>query len=151
MGVERPSRRGGEAAATGLPGALPSDLGFVTESGDGAAREARTKNRRGAGVSSGSAFPCPAGFRHSLYRYAPCSSSHRATCHSLHDGTDRGALGRRGAAPGAARTYAICVTGFLGRSTQHVTAYSQADAEACARSQVCGALGDCTAAPNACR
>ncbi|WP_437813830.1 hypothetical protein [Sorangium sp. So ce1078] len=61
---------------------------------------------------------------------------------------------RRGvqlAASGTARTYAICVTGSFGRSTQHVTAYSQADAQTCARSYVCGALGDCTAAPNACR
>lgn len=49
------------------------------------------------------------------------------------------------------RMYAICVTGFLGKSTYHVLSYSERDAEACARSQVCGALGDCTAAPNACR
>ncbi|KYG08029.1 hypothetical protein BE21_25960 [Sorangium cellulosum] len=59
--------------------------------------------------------------------------------------------GVRLAAPGAARSYAICVTGSFGRSTQYVTAYSQADAETCARSHVCAALGDCTAAPNACR
>jgi len=55
------------------------------------------------------------------------------------------------ATSGPARTYAICVTGPFGRSTQHVQAYSLGDAQACARSQVCGALGDCTAAPNACR
>lgn len=54
-------------------------------------------------------------------------------------------------AAGAARTYAICVTGPFGRSTQHVKAYSQDDAKTCARSYVCAALGDCTAAPNVCR
>ncbi|WP_437539062.1 hypothetical protein WME79_23100 [Sorangium sp. So ce726] len=51
---------------------------------------------------------------------------------------------------GAARTYAICVTSPFGRSTQHVVTYSQDDAKTCARSYVCGALGNCTAAPNAC-
>ncbi|WP_437667157.1 hypothetical protein [Sorangium sp. So ce1182] len=55
------------------------------------------------------------------------------------------------AAAGAARTYAICVTSPFGRSTQHVAAYSQNDAKTCARSYVCGVLGDCTAALNACR
>ncbi|WP_437317501.1 hypothetical protein [Sorangium sp. So ce385] len=59
--------------------------------------------------------------------------------------------GVRLAAAGTARSYAICVTGTFGRSTHHVTAYSRADAETCARSYVCGAFGDCTAAPNACR
>ncbi|AGP33269.1 hypothetical protein SCE1572_01355 [Sorangium cellulosum So0157-2] len=59
--------------------------------------------------------------------------------------------GARLAAAVTARSYAICATGSFGRSTLHVTAHSQADAETCARSNVCGALGDCSAAPNACR
>jgi len=52
---------------------------------------------------------------------------------------------------GAPRTYEICVTGPFGRSTHQILSYSPSDAQACARSQVCGALGNCTAAPNACR
>jgi hypothetical protein len=49
MGAERPSRRLGEVAAAGLPGALPSVLGFVTEIEEGTAREARRKDLRGLG------------------------------------------------------------------------------------------------------
>ncbi|WP_437301095.1 hypothetical protein [Sorangium sp. So ce426] len=59
--------------------------------------------------------------------------------------------GVRLAPAGVARTHAICVTSPFGRSTQHVVAYSQDDAKTCARSYVCAALGNCTAAPNACQ
>ncbi len=55
------------------------------------------------------------------------------------------------AASGSAQSYAICVTGPFDRATHQVMAYSVSDAEACARSQVCGALGNCTSAPQACR